>query len=67
MQATAISMDRLVERVRAEFHEMPGLRLTEPQARRLLAIERETCETVLNSLVRAGVLRRLPDGSYVRN
>jgi hypothetical protein len=51
----------LYRRVRGEFREMPGLRLTLDQAARLFTIERSVCHRVLNALVRDGVLRT--DGS----
>ena len=38
-------------RARAEFLEMPGLRVTLAQAQRLLGLDRPMCEAVLNSLV----------------
>ena len=56
----------LVQRVQAEFKEMPGLRLTPAQAARLLGLQPRTCEQVVEALVRAEFLRRTPDGSIVR-
>jgi hypothetical protein len=46
----------LCTRVHAEFREMPGLRLTLPQASRLFSIEPTRCERVLGALVHAGHL-----------
>ena len=46
----------LLRRVRGEFMEMPGLRLSLPQAQRLWALDAPHCEAVLNSLVEGGVL-----------
>ena len=46
----------LCTRVRAEFREMPGLKLTLPQASRLFSIEPTRCERVLDALVHAGHL-----------
>jgi hypothetical protein len=43
-------------RIRSEYHEMPGLRLTVPQAARLFGLERTSCERVLNTLVVDGEL-----------
>ena len=40
----------LVERARGEFLEMPGLRLTAPQAARLWGLEREKCDRVIAAL-----------------
>ena len=47
---------QLCARVHAEFREMPGLRLTLPQAARLFSIDLERCERVLGALVDAGHL-----------
>ena len=44
------------ERVRAEFREMPGLKLTLLQASRLFDIDPVQCEQVLATLVRSGLL-----------
>lgn len=43
-------------RIRAEFAEMPGLRLTLPQASRLFNVEPARCEHILGGLVRSGEL-----------
>jgi hypothetical protein len=56
----------LVRRVQGEFLEMPGLRLTEPQARRLWALEPSLCSAVLSELVEAGFLLRTREGAFVR-
>ncbi|HEU4937852.1 MAG TPA: hypothetical protein VFT39_15440 [Vicinamibacterales bacterium] len=56
----------LLQRVRAEFNEMPGLRLTPPQAARLLGLDHRSCERVINVLVHSAFLRWTPDGSVVR-
>jgi hypothetical protein len=59
-------------RVRAEFTEMPGLRLTLPQASRLFNLERTQCERVLVTLVDMRILSMrghtfvLDERSYVR-
>ncbi len=46
----------LLMRISAEFLEMPGLRLTLPQAARLFSLEPARCQRVLNALVRTGHL-----------
>ena len=56
----------LVDRVRGEFNEMPGLQLTIPQAARLLGIVDETCRDVIETLVASSFLRRTSSGSVVR-
>jgi len=47
---------RLLQRVRAEFLEMPGLRLTRAQARRLWALDEALCDAILTALVDARFL-----------
>lgn len=56
----------LLQRVRAEFNEMPGLRLTPPQAARLLGLDNRSCHKVISALVNSEFLRWTPDGSVVR-
>jgi len=60
------SVDDLVERVRGEYIEMPGLRLTLAQARRLWAIDEATCGQVLQRLADVNFLARSSDGKYTR-
>ena len=43
-------------RVQAEFREMPGLRLTIPEAARLFNLEPARCERLLRALVSVGIL-----------
>lgn len=59
-------VDHLVERVRGEYMEMPGLRLTLAQARRLWAIDEETCGQVLQRLADLHFLALSSDGKYRR-
>ena len=56
----------LMRRARAEFLEMPGLRLIPAQAARLWAVDRATCERILDMLVADGFLWRTPSGAYLR-
>jgi hypothetical protein len=56
----------LIERGRAEFLEMPDLRLTIEQAERLWGVRRTVCQAVLDALVDAKFLRRKPNGVYAR-
>jgi hypothetical protein len=60
------SFDDLVERVRAEFIEQPGLRLTEAQAVRLWHLDQPTCARVLEALTEGSFLRCGTDGRYIR-
>ncbi len=54
------------DRIRAEYLEMPGMRLTAPQVQRLCGIDSAVCQSVLDDLVRARFLSTGLDGSYVR-
>ena len=56
----------LLNRVRSEFIEMPGLRLRIEQAQRLFTLDRAACEHVLHSLVEAKFLGRFDDEVYGR-
>ena len=55
-----------LQRVRADFLEMPGLRLTEAQARRLWALDADVCSAVLAELVASRFLTRSRNDSFVR-
>ena len=57
--------DRTVNRVRAEFLEMPGLKLTVWQAQRLWGVDQPTCEAVIEALTEARFLARTRDGAVV--
>jgi hypothetical protein len=57
--------DHAVSRVRAEYLEMPGLKLTPAQAARLCALDSAVCEAVLTSLVAARFLVRTPSQAFV--
>jgi hypothetical protein len=46
------------------YREMPGLTLHLPQAARLFGVRANTCQVVLDALVREGRLRQSPDGQY---
>jgi hypothetical protein len=58
--------DDVLRRVQGEFLEMPGLRLTEPQARRLWNLDQESCEALLGILVDQKFLFKTRDGSFMR-
>ena len=59
-------LGRLVDRVRGEFNEMPGMELTEAQAARLWGVEPTACRNVVELLVGADFLRRTANGRIVR-
>jgi hypothetical protein len=47
---------KLVQRLREEFEERPGLRLTVLEASRFWAVDEVTCGRVLTELMREGFL-----------
>ena len=56
----------LLQRVQNEYREMPGLILTEDQARRLWALDGKTCHRILAALIERRFLKRTAGGAYVR-
>jgi hypothetical protein len=56
----------LLKRLRAEFLEMPGLRLKPEQVQRLCGVERARCQLVLDALVDEKFLCVKSDGHYAR-
>jgi hypothetical protein len=55
-----------LQRIRGEFLEMPGLRLTARQAQRLWGLDAPGCAALLEALVATGFLKRTRDGAFVR-
>jgi len=55
-----------LRRIRGEYLEMPGLRLTRPQAQRLWGLDEQTCVKLLDRLVDLKFLVRGADGNYMR-
>jgi hypothetical protein len=56
----------VIARLRAEYLEMPGLRLKPGQVRRLCGIEQTPCQMALELLVDTQFLRVSADGHYTR-
>ena len=56
----------LLDRVRAEFIEMPGLHLTVRQAERLWGVDAAACTRVIDTLVESAFLRWTPRGTVAR-
>jgi hypothetical protein len=52
--------------VRAEYFEIPGLRLTRPQVQRLWNLDSTTRDVILDTLVHDGFLRETSNGAFVR-
>ncbi len=55
----------MLRRIRGEFREMPGLKLTIGQAARLWHLDPASCTELLDALVIDGLLRRKADGVYL--
>jgi hypothetical protein len=66
MGDTGRGIQDVVHRIRGEFLEMPGLRLTAQQARRLWRLDETACEAVLGALVDARFLAKTRDGAFIR-
>jgi len=62
----ALPLESLLERVRAEYLEMPGLRLKPEQVHRLFGMDPLVCGQVLDALVEAKFLCAKADGTYSR-
>ena len=58
--------EQALERLRAEYLEMPGMRLKLEQVQRLCGIERSICQGALDLLVKANFLCVKSDGRYAR-
>lgn len=56
----------LMTRIRGEFLELPGLKLTSRQASRLFGVGHGECHAVLEQLVAGRFLKTMHDGSYIR-
>jgi hypothetical protein len=56
-----------LERVRAEYLEMPGMRLTARQVQRLCGVEAADCLSALDALVARKFLCVNRDGTYARS
>jgi hypothetical protein len=61
-----MDIELVTRRVREEFREMPGLRLTSAQATRLWGLEQDACRQVLEALVATAYLRWTAAGAVTR-
>lgn len=57
--------DPHLARIRSEYREMPGLKLTAAQASRFWNLGPEESRVALDTLVEARILWRTSDGHYV--
>ena len=61
-----ITREQLARRVRNEFEEMPGLRLTFGQAKLLFGLEHGCCQRILHELATSGYLVQMKNGLFGR-
>ena len=61
-----VRLTSVVEYMRGEFLESPGLRLTRGQIQRLWNLDAEDCRVAVQNLVDARFLREGRDGTFVR-
>jgi hypothetical protein len=59
------ALDALADRIRAEFTELPGLKLTSAQACRLWHSDEHACAQALAALIEEGFLRRTASGAFI--
>ena len=55
----------LLDRIRGEFREMPGLKISITQACRLWNLNEEVCRDALDALIAEGFLLRTPSGGFI--
>jgi hypothetical protein len=51
--------------IQSEYREIPGLKLTKPQAQRLWGIDGHICDALLNTLIESHFLAKTANQSYV--
>ena len=66
IKETDLATEAMLRRIQGEFFEMPGLRLTAAQARRLWGLDAPTCSALLDALIAARFLFRTSDGAFMR-
>jgi hypothetical protein len=59
-----MAIAKLVQHIREEFDEVPGLAITVDEGARFWAIDPDTCHHVLAQLQSMKVLMRTEDGRY---
>jgi len=61
-----VTRAQLLHRIKAEYMEMPGLRLTAAQAGRLWGLDSAACRELLERLITERFLQQRIDGTYAR-
>jgi hypothetical protein len=60
------TLEPVLQRIRGEFHESPGLRLNHWQFQRLWNLDPDQARQVIDRLVESRFLRGTRDGAFVR-
>ena len=60
------AVERAIDRMEAEYREMPGLVLTRRQAQRLLGLDDRTCALAFATLTHRRFLKQTASGAYLR-
>jgi hypothetical protein len=63
----SVPLAALLQRVREQYQDTPGLKLTKPQATRLFGVAPSVCAATLRALVMENFLSRREDGLFVRS
>ena len=64
---TTVALQTIVQHIRGEYLESPGLRLTAWQIQRLWNLDDSDCDVAVRMLVEARFLREERDGTFARN
>jgi len=59
--------DAMLQKIRNEFVDLPGLRLTAQQAKRVWELDESNCRRLLATLVEKKFLRQNEHGSYLQS
>ena len=65
--ADSAPLAALLQQVREEYGNFPGLALTKPQAMRLFGVAPSVCAAMFRALVMENFLSRAGDGVFVRS
>ena len=66
MYPTPTSIEDWLQIVRGEFQEIPGMRLTKPQFKRLWGLDGPTCDAIVEALEADHFLTQTSTGGYGR-
>jgi hypothetical protein len=66
MTTGQFTLPEVLRRIRAEYRESPGMRLTKAQVQRFWQLDAMTCDAVIGQLLDTGFLRRTRADFYVR-